>query len=118
LKNRSPHQFLPCGLVAPLRGKLWFNFHRAIGGCFRAYRIALPSERTLHRIIAALRKSGMFVFQGGLGRSNELLMARHGTTRAAFNFMPEKRCQFSLRLQPFRIKQIRTKDLNSYKYLS
>jgi hypothetical protein len=53
--------------------------------------MALPSERTIHRIIAAMRSSGLFVFQGGRGRGHELMMALPGSVGAAFHFVTKKK---------------------------
>jgi hypothetical protein len=73
------------------RGRLWLPVHRAIARAYKAFRLALPSERTIHRIIAAMRSCGLFVFQGGRGRGNELLMALPGSVGAAFHFSVQKK---------------------------
>jgi hypothetical protein len=53
--------------------------------------MALPSERTIHRIIAALRGCGLFVFSGGGGRGDLLRFALAGSVGASFNFVTKKR---------------------------
>jgi hypothetical protein len=73
------------------RGRLWLPVHRAIARAYQAFRLALPSERTIHRIIAALRGCGLFAFSGGRGRGNELMMALPGSVGAAFHFVTKKK---------------------------
>jgi hypothetical protein len=84
------------------RGRLWLPVHRAIARAYQAFREALPSDRTIERIVAALRSCGLFVFQGGRGRGNELLMALPATVGASFHFSVKKNptvspCASSLR---------------------
>jgi hypothetical protein len=52
--------------------------------------MALPSDRTIERIVAALRGCGLFAFSGGRGRGHELMMALPGSVGATFNFAMKK----------------------------
>jgi hypothetical protein len=72
------------------RGRLWLPVYKAIARAYQAFREALPSDRTIERIVAALRSCGLFVFQGGRGRGNELLMALPATVGASFHFSVKK----------------------------
>lgn len=72
------------------KGRLWLPVHRAIARAYQAFRLALPSERTIERIVSALRGSGLFSFSGGRGRGHELMMALPGSVGASFNFVTKK----------------------------